>query len=457
MRGNGGKVNKLRIAYVAIDITSLLLSFVTMTSLGLFTPSGRVLNLIMYLILAALIYWVSGIYNRPAGKSRLQETITTLSTSLVMTIAFVMIFGVEPIKDYSLSEIRDLCGLYFIIFIPCFILRLLVTEIIDRKDDRKETVETCVAVGTRKSVDSLSRVLRESKNVRVRYEVSRRIYLDNIEYPEISLLKKEIRDAFDSLDNKCVILAIGEEKSHLLSVILRECFRKGIPIRIAPDMMSFVTRAIRLKDIYGEPFVDLTSPAMSDFTQNVKRLADVVTSLIAIILLVPFMAVIALAVIADSPGSPIYSQTRLGYHMREFPIYKFRSMVKDAENGVPKLSRKNDPRVTRVGRVLRRYHLDELPQLWNVLRGDMSLVGPRPERAYFADILMRETPEYVLTSQVRPGLTSWGMVRFGYASEIREMKERLHYDLLYVSNMSLLIDMKIIIYTVRNVLSGKGI
>ena len=214
---------------------------------------------------------------------------------------------------------------------------------------------------------------------------------------------------------------------------------------------------MRTQNIIGEPLVDVSHPMISGSTANIKRFFDVAISAVALLLIWPFMLVLALLVRMDSPGPAIYRQERIGRHKKPFTIYKFRSMYINAESAGPSLSSPADTRITPLGRKLRKYRLDELPQLWNVLRGDMSLVGPRPEREYFIRQIVEKAPSYTLVQQVRPGLTSWGMVKFGYASTVDQMVQRLRYELMYIDNISILLDFRIIIYTIKIVLTGKGI
>lgn len=230
-----------------------------------------------------------------------------------------------------------------------------------------------------------------------------------------------------------------------------------MPIKISPDIFSFVTSAIRLKDIYGEPFVDLTTPSLTEASKNIKRFTDTVSSAVALVVLSPVLLWLAFLVKRSSPGPIIYSQERIGLKQKPFKIYKFRTMRTDAEKDGPRLSGDSDSRITPVGKFLRKYRLDELPQFWNVLKGDMSIVGPRPERAFFIEQIVKKAPYYVLVNQVRPGITSWGMVKYGYASTVDQMVERTRYDLIYMANMSLYVDMKILIYTVKTVVTGKGV
>lgn len=190
---------------------------------------------------------------------------------------------------------------------------------------------------------------------------------------------------------------------------------------------------------------------------HVKRLADIIFSMSALLLLWPLFLLIALILWLDT-GSPIFFlQERIGQGGHPFRIIKFRTMKVDAESQGPQLSFPEDKRQTRIGSILRRYRLDELPQFINILKGDMSLVGPRPERSYFIGQISQRTPDYQTLLQMRPGLTSWGQVRFGYASTIEQIVERMQYDLYYVRNFSISFDIKIILHTIRIVFSGKGV
>lgn len=230
-----------------------------------------------------------------------------------------------------------------------------------------------------------------------------------------------------------------------------------IGIYLTPDLQSLLVSRPRFDDVVGEPLVDITKPNMTPLTSNCKRTADVVVSALALIILSPIFLLLAIAIKCDSRGSILYRQERIGYHKKPFMILKFRSMRCDAEASGPELTTVDDPRVTRLGKVMRKYRLDELPQFLNVLRGEMSLVGPRPEREHYIRQILERAPYYSLVHQVRPGITSWGMVKYGYASNVDEMVERLRYDLIYLENVSLPVDMKILFHTISTVLTGKGL
>ena len=195
---------------------------------------------------------------------------------------------------------------------------------------------------------------------------------------------------------------------------------------------------------------------MAEWQYSVKRLADIIISILALTILSPVFLVTAIIVKATSPGPVFYAQERIGFLGKPFKMHKFRSMYIDAESAGPALSKDDDPRITSFGRFMRKVRLDEIPQFYNVLKGTMSMVGPRPERQFYIDQIVQRAPEYVLLHRIKPGITSWGQVKYGYASSVDEMLERLKYDLLYLENMSIATDIKILLYTVIIIFQGRG-
>lgn len=406
------------------------------------------------------VFWLSGYYNQPLGKSRLQELSTTFFSAIIN--AFIIYFGLL-INDVTRQRSLDyemLLMLFLILFVCSYSVRIVLTQSALKKFRERHWRLKTLIVGNSETAHMTALNLL-SKSSRVSYEI-----LGFVRIPGETDCKEETDQVFElncikeiclnrNVDNLIIIPQAIDEKKVLS--LLYHLFPLNVSIRIAPDTFSFVTSAIRLKDIYGEPFVDITTPAISESSKNLKRSLDVLISLSVMIVFSPLFIVIALIVKIGSPGEVIFRQERIGWKQRPFIMYKFRTMIDDAEKNGPELSSRNDGRITSVGKFLRRYRLDELPQFWNVVKGDMSIVGPRPERRYYIEKIIKDAPYYALVCQVRPGITSWGMVKYGYASYVKQMVERTRYDLIYLSNMSLTLDIKILIYTIKTVFSGKGV
>ena len=255
-----------------------------------------------------------------------------------------------------------------------------------------------------------------------------------------------------------VVVAIETSEHGRMKEILDILFDFGdrILIKVIPDMYDIMLGTVKMNHLYGAVLIEIRQELMPYWQKVIKRLIDVVVSAVCFVLLIPIYLYITLRVRMSSVGPIFYKQLRIGLNGKPFYIIKFRSMYLDAEDGGPQLSKTGDDRCTPWGALMRKWRLDELPQFWNVLRGEMSLVGPRPERQFYIEKIMQRAPHYRHLLKVRPGITSWGQVKYGYASTVDEMVQRLKFDILYIENMSLSLDFKIMFYTILVVLQGRG-
>lgn len=425
-----------------------------------FLKDGKILaeQMIIPVVLLGL-YWLSGYYNRPFGRSRLQEFFTTLLSALLSTLMIYLALLTNDQIALRMTNYEMIFVLFLLLFSLSYAGRSIITSrTLWMMRKRRWSIST-VIIGASAAAHKLASKLKDTKSP-LGYDV--RCFVDlhenetkgNTPYEKIELDQLQEYCLDNNIRQLLIVPAKYDDK--LVLRLLDNLFMLNIPVKIAPDTLSFVTSGIHLQDIYGEPFIDLTTPAMSESAKNVKRTLDVMLSSLALTLLSIPMVIVAIIVKTTSKGPVFYSQERIGFRQKPFMIHKFRTMRTDAEADGPRLSSVNDSRVTSCGRILRKYRIDELPQFWNVLKGEMSLVGPRPERAHFIRQIVKEAPYYTLIHQVRPGVTSWGMVKYGYASTISGMVERARYDLIYISNMSISVDFKIMIHTIKTVLTGRG-
>lgn len=405
------------------------------------------------------LYWLSGYYNDPFRKSRLVELTTTIASNFTATIILFFILLINDTTGVKLKDYEMLFILFGLLFAFTYLGRRFLSSRTLKHIRERQWIYSTLIIGNSKRSRQIYRKLRDSGSVWA-YDVVGFIRLEGESKNDDGLQVwewEDVEDVFYSRKIDQIILAPDNIRDLDIMHILKRLFPLNCPVKIAPDTLSYVTGNIRLDDIQAIPFIDLTSPRISEFQKNVKRTLDVSASILALIILSPVLAAAAIGVKHSSPGPIIYRQERIGKGRKPFNIYKFRSMLTDAEKGGPQLSSHNDDRITSWGRIMRKYRIDELPQFWNIIKGDMSLVGPRPERAFYIEQIISRAPYYGLIFQVRPGLTSWGMVKHGYASTVDEMVERSRYDLLYLNNMSLITDFKIMIHTVNTVIKGAGV
>lgn len=403
-----------------------------------------------------VLYYFSGYYNKPFGKSRLTELFSTFITVLIGTIFVFFALLLDDIPRSINIYYRLFFGMFGLQFFITYIPRLLITQSGVRKIKNREWAMNVLIVGAGEKAVRIAHDLYRlgydicgfvSEDERIPVKADRNQVLGTVEDIPVLMEKKNVDE---------IVLAVESKNNKMLLGILYSLYRYKRPIKVLADRFNMLSK-IQLRTIRGIPLVDVTDNNFSPAGQNIKFFLDKVCSAVALLLLSPLFVYIAWRVKRDSPGPVFFRQERIGYLGQPFWMYKFRTMYVNAEENGPSLSSEDDPRVTPFGRVMRKYRLDELPQFWNVLKGDMSLVGPRPERKYFIDEIVKTAPYYYLLHNVRPGITSLGMVKYGYAASVDKMVERMEYDILYYENMSLTLDLTILIYTVKTVVTGKGI
>ncbi|WP_148477858.1 sugar transferase [Parabacteroides johnsonii] len=403
-----------------------------------------------------VLYYFSGYYNKPFGKSRLTELFSTFITVLIGTIFVFFALLLDDIPRSINIYYRLFFGMFGLQFFITYIPRLLITQSGVRKIKNREWAMNVLIVGAGEKAVRIAHDLYRlgydicgfvSEDERTPVKADRNQVLGMVEDIPVLMEKENVDE---------IVLAVESKNNKMLLGILYSLYRYKRPIKVLADRFNMLSK-IQLRTIRGIPLVDVTDNNFSPAGQNIKFFLDKVCSAVALLLLSPLFVYIAWRVKRDSPGPVFFRQERIGYLGQPFWMYKFRTMYVNAEENGPSLSSEDDPRVTPFGRVMRKYRLDELPQFWNVLKGDMSLVGPRPERKYFIDEIVKTAPYYYLLHNVRPGITSLGMVKYGYAASVDKMVERMEYDILYYENMSLTLDLTILIYTVKTVVTGKGI
>jgi len=408
-----------------------------------------------------LLYYIAGDYDKIYHRSRLKELGNTIfiCTFGVIMIFFALILDDTIIANHNYySSFLYLLGCHFSI---TYTFRFLLTNAIVHKIRNREIGFPTLIIGSGEQAYKLYHDLSSKPKSAGEYFVgyiavngSRSIELAKA-LPNMGNLDNLISVINDQKIEEVIIAIEPHERSKIQQIVVK-VKSTNVEIRAVPDILDIVSGNVKMSSIFGVPLIEMSHDTMPAWQTNVKRMIDVVVSLIAIIALIPIYIALAICVKCSSKGPIFYCQERLGRYAKPFKIIKFRTMYVDAEKDGPALSRDGDPRITRIGRFMRKVRFDELPQFINVLKGDMSLVGPRPERQFYIEQIVQRAPHYYTVFKVRPGITSWGQVKYGYAQNVDEMIDRLKYDIIYLENMSLYLDIKILIYTIRIIFEGSG-
>jgi exopolysaccharide biosynthesis polyprenyl glycosylphosphotransferase len=467
------KLRKHTLPFILIDFVAAMISWFTFfTYRKVFVEPDKFgydipfeANSHLYLgLLVVPLYWVflyalSGAYIDVWRKSRIKEISRTFSITVMgVVILFFTLLLDDEVKSYEVYY-KTILTLFTLHFVVTTFGRILMATLIKSLINAREIGFKTIVVGSNTIALDLVKELQNGKdlqgyllegfvNVNDAHELNGILpYLGNYTQLPVLIKKHKIEE---------VIIALESTKHKEIAEVNNLLEDEPVIIKIVPDLFDVVSGSVKMQNVLGTALIEINHQIMPTWQMVLKRLIDVVVSLLVLIVLSPLYLLLVIAVKVSSPGPAFFKQARIGLHGKSFYIIKYRTMVVNAEANGPALSSKDDKRIISIGRTLRKYRLDEIPQFYNVLVGDMSLVGPRPERQFFIDQIMPVAPHYKHLQRVRPGITSWGMVKYGYAENIEQMIERLKFDILYIENMSLAMDFRIMIYTIKTIMQGRG-
>ena len=419
------------------------------------------LGLIIIPIYWIVLYYIIGSYREVLKRHRLRDLGETFIISLIGCTVLFFLLIINDQYVFKTDYYKAYFGLFVIHFVLAIIPKLIITQRIVKSIHRGERgFPTLIIGGNESALTIYNEIISLSNSPGFQFKgfistngVDRALMDSSLQYfGGYDHLNKVIEEH----QIQEIIIAVESSEHEKINKIITDLSDKELSIKLIPDTYDLLTGGVKMTSIFGAPLIQVNREIMPVWQQSIKRIFDILIALIALTILTPVFIILAILIKSGSKGKVFFSQERIGIYGKPFMIYKFRSMVSDAERTGPQLSSADDNRITKIGKFMRRTRLDEIPQFFNVIIGDMSLVGPRPERQFYIDQIVQKAPHYKHLQKVKPGITSWGQVKYGYAENVDEMIARLKYDVLYVENRSLGLDAKILIYTVLIVLKGVG-
>ena len=467
------ELQKFKRLYIFFDLISAAISWTLfycyrrfliethITGFSIHTDYKFLWGLLIIPIFWFILYYSTGYYNNVLRKTRLEDFGNTFLFSFIgISILFLFL-----ILDNFTSLYQNYYGSFTVLvlvhFTLTFLCRVFITSYLMKQETKGNIRFKTLLIGRTEKLRQLWKEL-STRYPGHGHDVTGYIPVSEPQddLSDLNLKKlgefNDIHDIVKQREVEDVLIALNESDAHLYHNIIYALNSSNVVVKVNSDLFAFVKGQVIISSLFRYPLIQISRNLLPPWQASLKQLIDVVAAIVGLALSLPIIIILVFAIKINSRGSIIYSQERLGRFGKPFKIYKFRSMFKDAETNGPLLATSDDKRITSVGRIMRSLRVDEIPNFINVLKGEMSLVGPRPERRFYVDQIVKQAPEYTRLLQVKPGVTSWGQVKYGYAENVDEMVRRMRYDLLYIENMSLYVDFQILVRTILILMQRKG-